>query len=77
MLFFIGILIFATAVGFHILYLDKKNNNILESCSNYENEYANAKNLNSCFISKSLLAKENEERTSDEEKRLLHLSRLI
>lgn len=73
MLFFIMILCCATGLGFYILHLDKQNNNILESCSNYEAE--NAKELPK--HSKSFLAKENEERATDEEKRLLHLSRLI
>jgi hypothetical protein len=76
MLFFILILICATALGFYILHLDKNYNNILESCSNYEAEHTNAKNSTS-YVSKSLLAKENDERTTEEEKRLLHLSRLI
>ena len=60
--------------GFHVLHLDKKGNNFLESPSNYLNECEkNATNL----ISKSLIAKENGEGPTDEEKRLLHLSRLI
>ena len=61
-------------LGFHVLHLDKKNNNFLESPSNYQNECE--KNA-SCLISKSLIAKENGEGATDEEKRLLHLSRLI
>ena len=67
------ILLSAMTLGFHVLHLDKKNNNALESCSNYENECAK----NNSTISKSLIAKEYGEGTTDEEKRLLHLSRLI
>mgnify|MGYP000421252358 CR=1 FL=1 len=75
MLFFIVILISAMTLGFHVLHLDKKQNNILESCSEYETECA--KSSNSTFISKSFLAKENDKGVTDEEKRLLHLSKLI
>ena len=75
MLFFIVILIVAMGLGFHVLHLDKDQNNSLESCSNYENECQ--KNSNSCFISKSIIGRENGEFTTDEEKKLLHLSRLI
>ena len=60
-------------LGFHVLHLDKKQNNFLESPSNYEKECE--KNA-SCLIGKSF-AKENGEGVTDEEKRLLHLSRLI
>jgi hypothetical protein len=75
MILFIVILITSMGIGFHILHLDTKQNNILESCSNYENECS--KMSNSCYISKSIIAKENGEYTTDEEKKLLHLSRLI
>ena len=74
-MFFIVILLGAISLGFHVLHLDKQNNNFLESPSNYQNEFD--KN-NSCVMSKSLMAKENGEGAgTDEEKRLLHLSRLI
>lgn len=61
--------------GFHVLHLDKKNDNVLESCSDVDNE--NIKNTS--IISKSLLAKESniDCPQTDEEKRLLHLSRLL
>lgn len=74
LLFFIVILLSAMTIGFHVLHLDKKQNNIMESCSNYEKECA--KN-NTSTMSKSLMGKEYGECNTDEEKRLLHLSRLL
>lgn len=76
MIFFIIILLISIGMGFHILHLDNQNNNILESCSPIDNECSET--ANSCLISKSIAAnKENNECIIDEEKKLLHLSRLI
>lgn len=82
MVFFMITLIISLGFGFYILHLDNKTNNILESCE--YNEYESVKNNNmnnSCLISKSDLIKEkkqnNTEFIPDEERKLLHLSKLI
>lgn len=76
MIFFMITLIISTLFGFHILHLDNKQNNILEnSCSlNEENNKTSVSHM----ITKSLMGKENiEDCTTDEEKKLLTLSRLL
>lgn len=80
MVFFMITLIIPLGLGFHILHLDNKQNNILESCDYTEIE-CNKNNMTaSCIISKTMM-KENKENNnefiSDEEKKLLHLSKLL
>jgi len=78
MIFFIVILIISLILGFYILHLDNKNNNILESYCNANeenNDNQNSKIANSCFV-KEKINKDYNNNTIDEEKKLLHLSRL-
>jgi hypothetical protein len=56
--------------GFHVLHLDKKNNNILESIAVFENE-------NTTLFAKSIFKEKEYSNFNDEEKKLLSLSRLI
>ncbi len=64
-------------VGIYILKEDKKLNNLLESVVTFDTE--NNKSSSHSVLNKSLLNKNNEhyEHLNDEEKKLLHISRLI
>jgi len=77
MIFFIVVLLLSMLMGLYILFEDKKCNNILESVVNYENE--NPKYNDNSVLNKSLLKKNanNNEHSNDEEKKLLHIRRLI
>ena len=77
MIFFIAVLLSSMVVGVYILKEDKKFNNLLESVVNFDTE--NHKNSNNSLLNKSQLNKNNDhyEHLNDEEKKLLHISKLI
>lgn len=63
-------------MGVYILYEDKKFDNLLESVVKFESD--NPKYNNSSVLNKSLLTKNTDHYDlNDEEKKLLHISRLI
>ena len=77
MIFFMIVLLISMLMGLYILNEDKKLNNLLESVVTFETE--SHKHHNNSFLNKSLFAKnsDNHEHFNDEEKKLLHLSKLI
>ncbi len=74
MIFFIIILLLSMLLGIYIIYEDKKYNNILESVVVYETE--NVKSNYVSILNKSL-SNDNNENMNEEEKKLLHISKLI
>lgn len=77
MIFFIVVLLMSMIIGIYILKEDKKFNNLLESVVTFDTE--NHKIGNNSLLNRSLLNKNNEhyENLNDEEKKLLHISKLI
>lgn len=77
MIFFIVVLMISMIIGFYILKEDKKINNLLESVVSFDTD--SHKHNNNSLLNKSLLNKNNDnlEHLNDEEKKLLHISKLI
>lgn len=76
MIFFIVVLLIAMLLGFYTLKEDKKFNNLLESVVAFDTD--NHK-LSTSLLNKSVLNKNNDnnDHLNDEEKKLLHISKLI
>jgi len=76
MIFFVFILLISLVFGFYILFEDKNFNNLLESVivSNSDTQ----RNKNISVLSHSLLNQNNNnEIMNEEERKLLHISKLI